>query len=125
MMKTITKSFLYSLMIVWTVPASIAKPPQKDPPRKECHSSGESSFFKDEGIAIKVGSKLQFNKALLRETIDVKSSGGIVTLSGNVSTPEQIELAAKLASEVSGVLCVNNFLKVGPPIKDSGPSFSG
>lgn len=76
---------------------------------------GDPSFFRDEGIKIKVTSKLKFNKALLRENIQTRTNGGIVMLYGNVSTAEHAKLAAKLASEVGGVRCVNNYLVVGPP----------
>ncbi|MBI4754910.1 MAG: BON domain-containing protein [Betaproteobacteria bacterium] len=78
--------------------------------------SADSSFFRDEGLNVKVSSKLKFRKALFNEVIQVKVSGGVVTLSGNVSTAEQIRLAGKVAAETSGVSCVNNFLKVGPPL---------
>src|SRR5262245_5131906 len=87
-----------------------------------CSGLGEPSFFKDQLVLTKVTTKLQFNKALLQEKIEVKNSGGMITLSGNVSTQEQIALASQLTKEVNGVLCVNNFLQVGPPIRevDSG-----
>lgn len=77
--------------------------------------SGDTGFFKDEALAVKVSTKLQFTKALMREKIGVKSSGRVVTLYGNVSATNQVALAGKTAAEVEGVTCVNNFLKVGPP----------
>lgn len=75
---------------------------------------GEPHFFRDEGLTMKAATKVQFNKALLREKIGVKVTAGVATLSGGVSTPEQIALAAKIVSEIEGIHCVNNFLKVGP-----------
>lgn len=84
-------------------------------PRKQCEGLGDPSFFRDEGINMKVTSKLKFNKALLRESIQTKTNGGIVTLYGNVSTAEHAALAAKLVAEVDGVRCVSNYLVVGPP----------
>mgnify|MGYP001495063274 CR=1 FL=1 len=86
--------------------------------------SGNVGFFKDEGLAIKVSTKLQFTKALMREKIEVKSNAGVVSLSGNVSTLDHVSLAGRIASQVEGVVCVNNFLKVGPqepPRYPSGP----
>lgn len=80
-------------------------------------------FFKDEALNLKVVAKLQFNKQLLRERIDVKTNQGVVTLSGNVSSIELISLAGRLASEVAGVVKVNNHLQVGPPPRpDAGPA---
>lgn len=77
--------------------------------------SGDAGFFKDEALAVKVSTRLQFTKALMREKIGVKSSGRVVTLYGNVSATNLVTLAGKTAADVEGVTCVNNFLKVGPP----------
>jgi len=71
------------------------------------------NFFRDEATTMKVATKLQFNRALIREQIDVRTVGGVVTLSGTVSSSANRELAAKIASEVSGVVRVNNTLTVG------------
>jgi hypothetical protein len=81
--------------------------------------AGAQGFFKDEMLNLKVVTKLQFNKALLREKIDVKTANGIVTLSGNVSSEDAIRLAGKLAADTEGVVKVNNFLKVGAPISSN------
>lgn len=83
--------------------------------------SGFGQFFKDEVTTLKVVAKLQFNMQLLREAVDVKTNGGIVTLSGNVSSTELIQLAGTLAAEVNGVIKVNNFLQVGPPLPRNAP----
>ena len=48
-------------------------------------------------------------------------ANGIVSLYGIVSTPEHARRAAKLASEVGGVRCVNNYLVVGPPSLATSP----
>jgi osmotically-inducible protein OsmY len=72
----------------------------------------EPSFFRDEAINIKVASKLQFNRDLYKEQITAKVSGGVVTLTGTVSTQAQRDLAGTVAGEVSGVVRVNNDLKV-------------
>jgi len=72
----------------------------------------EPSFFRDEAINLKVASKLQFDRQLYKEQIATDVSGGVVTLTGTVSTAEKRALAGKVASEVSGVVRVNNNLKV-------------
>lgn len=105
-------------LAIMTPPAFAQKPAKSG----DCRPA-ESNFFKDEALAMKLSTKLQFNKALLREKIEVKVSGGIATLSGNVSSPEHIALAAKLAAETDGIHCVNNFLKVGPP--EPSPALGG
>lgn len=94
--------------------APLASPPPACEPGQQ-----KPSFFKDEWISNKVAAKLQFNKALLREKIDVKTTAGVVTLSGNVTAKGQIALAGKLAAQVSGVRAVNNYLQVGPPLRDA------
>jgi osmotically-inducible protein OsmY len=48
-------------------------------------------------------------------SVQEEISAGVATLWGGVSTTEHIEIAGRLASEVEGIGCVNNFLKVGPP----------
>lgn len=95
--------------------ASAAPPAAPPAEPKACEGIGDPSFFRDEGINIKVSTRLRFNKALMRETIQTKTNGGIVTLHGYVSTADHARLAAKLAAEVGGVRCVSNFIVVGPP----------
>jgi serine/threonine protein kinase/osmotically-inducible protein OsmY len=70
------------------------------------------SFFRDEAINLKVASKLQFNRELYKEQITADVSGGVVTLTGTVSTQAKRDLAGKVAGQVSGVVRVNNNLKV-------------
>lgn len=77
--------------------------------------AGDGGLFRGEGVTIKVSTKLQFTKALMREKIAVSGKRGTVTLAGHVSSTSQIALAGRIASEVDGVTCVNNLLTVGPP----------
>jgi serine/threonine protein kinase/osmotically-inducible protein OsmY len=69
-------------------------------------------FFRNEAISFKVAAKLQFNRELFKEEITANVSGGVVTLTGTVSTQAKRELAGKVVREVAGVLGVNNNLKV-------------
>lgn len=110
---------LAACLLAMAVPGRAAQPAAK--PARQCDGPGDPSFFRDEGINIKVSTKLKFNKALMRENIQTKSNGGMVSLYGNVSTPEHAKLAAKLASEVGGVRCVNSYLVVGPPLPPASP----
>lgn len=110
----IRKLVVASCLVFCAAQAGGAASEVKPAPRKTCEGLGDASFFRDEGINIKVASKLRFNKALMRESIQTRTNGGIVTLSGSVSTAEHAQLAAKLAAEVGGVRCVSNFLEVGP-----------
>jgi serine/threonine protein kinase/osmotically-inducible protein OsmY len=89
-----------------------AAPPTATAPPASAEPAREPSFFRDEGINLKVASKLQFNRELLKEQITTKVSAGVVTLTGTVSTQAKRELAEKVAGEVSGVVRVNNNLKV-------------
>jgi BON domain len=103
-----------ALLLAVCVAAGAAPGAPKAAASGECRP-GEASFFRDEALAIKVATRLQFNKTLLREKVNVKVSAGVATLWGGLSTTEHIEIAVRLASEVEGIGCVNNFLKVGPP----------
>lgn len=87
-------------------------------PAQAACRAGEPSFFRDEGLTMKVTTKLQFTKALMREKIHVKVTGGVATLSGGISSAEQIETAVRVARQVEGIHCVNNFMKVGPSETD-------
>jgi osmotically-inducible protein OsmY len=95
--------FVLFLFAVLALPPAIAQ------------AAGFGQFFRDEGLVLKVSTKLQFNKKLLREKIDVKANQGIVTLSGSVSSAELVSLAGQLAAETSGVVKVINGLRVGAP----------
>lgn len=101
-------------LTAWPAAAQTSTPKGGSKPTSRACTPGEPNLLRDPALAVKVSTKLQFNKALLREKFDVQASGGMVTLSGNMTTREHIALAAKLASEVSGVRCVNNQLKLGP-----------
>jgi hypothetical protein len=102
----------YALAQKKTSPAgSSISPPPKAAPCK----AGEASLFKDEGLTVKLSTKLKFTKSLLRENIRAKVSGGVATLSGNVSTPEHVATAVSVASQLEGITCVMNSMKVGPP----------
>ena len=81
--------------------------------------SAAGQYVRDEGLVMRVTSKLQFNRQLLREKIEVKANQGIVSLSGYVSSPELRALAARLAAETGGVKLVHNGLIVGaaPPVE--------
>jgi osmotically-inducible protein OsmY len=89
-----------------------AAAPQTAPAPPATQPAREPSLFRDEATNLKVASKLQFNRELLKEQITTKVSGGVVTLTGTVSTHAKRELAGKIAAQVSGVVRVNNDLKV-------------
>lgn len=68
--------------------------------------------FKNSALEAAVGARLRFNKTLFWETIEIKASDGIVTLSGTVSTEERMNVALKIASETHGVNRVINTLSI-------------
>lgn len=76
----------------------------------------EVNFFRDIGKSAALQSKIQFNKRLMREKITAKVSGRVAILSGNVSSRESIRLAEQIARQRKGIRCVQNWLKVGPPL---------
>ncbi len=77
---------------------------------------GEQNFWRDQGLTVKVSTKLQFHKPLQREKIEARVMGGVAQLSGNVSSAPQMAAAVRLVSQVEGVRCVMNNLRVGPPL---------
>jgi serine/threonine-protein kinase len=88
------------------VPAATAEasPPPPPPP----------SIWRDQGITMKVASKLQFNRRLWSAGILVDTNQGIVTLSGTVSSKALAEEAERIAAAVYGVHGVKNEIQVTP-----------
>jgi osmotically-inducible protein OsmY len=80
------------------------------------------SFFSDNAKTVALGAKLQFNKVLMQEKVLVKVSGGVAILSGNVSSNTAIRTAVRIASETGGIRCVQNHLKIGPPLPEQDRS---
>lgn len=76
--------------------------------------------FKDSALAAAVGVRIQYNKTLLLERIDIDAKDGVVTLSGNMSSEEKIRTAVDIARNTQGVRLVINELQVGPS-KPPGP----
>lgn len=96
-------------------PAVVRDPDSYRPTsRPVCRARDDlASFFKDEALSVKLSTSLQFNKALMRERIQVRVSGGVATLTGSVMNEEHAVLAGRLAAEANGIGCVNNLLQVG------------
>lgn len=90
-------------------------------PGAPCCRPGEPSFFRDEAPTVKPAAKLQFAGGLLREKVEVKATGGAAMLWGSVSSAQAVAAAERAAAETSGVRCVDNRLKVGPPQGDGRP----
>ncbi len=83
----------------------------------------DMSFFGDQAKTVALGTKMRFNKVLLQEKFDVRVVGGVAILSGNVSSRLAIQTAEKIAREANDIRCVQNHLKIGPPIPEptTGP----
>ncbi|OFW37299.1 MAG: hypothetical protein A3F70_06630 [Acidobacteria bacterium RIFCSPLOWO2_12_FULL_67_14] len=60
----------------------------------------------DAALTIKIKSKMALDDLVEAADIDVDTTGGVVTLSGIVDSPEQRERAARLARETEGVTTV-------------------
>ena len=72
------------------------------------------SIWRDQGITMKVASKLQFNRRLWSAGILVETEKGIVTLRGTVSSKALSDEAEKIAAAVYGVHGVKNEIAVNP-----------
>lgn len=68
----------------------------------------------DATITTKVKAAILAQSGLKTLQIHVKTSNGVVTLSGNVDTQAHSDLAASMAGAVSGVSQVTNHLVVKP-----------
>jgi len=82
----------------------------------------------DAALAGKVKAALGTRKGLDARGINVSADGPAVTLKGDVTSPEQAELAEKVATETEGVESVRNMLTMRIPAKSPvspTPSSSG
>jgi serine/threonine protein kinase len=87
--------------------AAPAPPPPPPPPPPP-------SIWRDQGITMKVASKLQFNRRLWSAGILVDTNAGIVTLRGTVSSKALANEAERIAAAVYGVHGVKNEIQVSP-----------
>lgn len=76
----------------------------------------------DKAVTDKVKSAFALSKRLSVYTIDVTTSGGVVTLTGQVPTEIDKDLAASVARDVPEVQNVENQLQVQPGLKPSEAS---
>jgi len=102
--------------LVFTMTLALCGPMLVSPPV-------QAGFFQDNALAVKVSSKLQFNKKLWQIPIQVDVHEGVVMLSGNVPSQAIINEALKTVRGVEGVKGVQNFLKVGPPVHEQAPQY--
>jgi serine/threonine-protein kinase len=97
---------------VAAAPAPAATPPKPASPPP----SQNGGFWSDQGLQLRVQSKLQFSRSLWRASggIVVAARNGVVTLTGTVPAHEDVAEAQRIAGAVEGVRSVRNELKVGP-----------
>ncbi len=115
---------LWLIMAFWSLwlltgSALAAQPPagldldlQAPPkPAGECIvRDADISFFSDQGLTMKVASRLQFSRELLTEKIDVKVVGAVAILEGRLPTTKLVDTAVRIARETGGIRCVINDL---------------
>jgi len=79
-----------------------------------CAGSGEKTgmYVDDSVITSKVKSEMIVEKGIHSTDISVKTTKGVVTLTGTVATKDESNKAADLARGISGVTSVENNLKV-------------
>jgi BON domain-containing protein len=73
---------------------------------------GTTRAVKDTTITAEVKTALERDKEVRASRIRVETSAGIVTLKGNVPSPDMAAYAAQLAGKARGVRSVNNQLLV-------------
>ena len=79
-----------------------------------CAGSGEKSgaYVDDSWITSKVKSEMIADKSVPARNINVKTTRGVVTLSGNVDNWAASNKAAEIAHSVKGVTQVENDIRV-------------
>jgi hypothetical protein len=117
----------FTLLLLALAAAALAAPPKTTdkPPAKMAARTcvpDAPAFWRDQGLATKVATRLQFHKPLFREKVEVKVSGGAAILSGNVSSQALIDEAVRTAAGVGGIKCVQNQLAVGAPAASEVPA---
>lgn len=103
-------------------PPSVAReavgpqPPQPPPAPTEPSLPGNPpGFWRDQAIAFQVATRLSFNDSLRRNPVKVESSGGVVTLRGEMPSSKHVAEAIAVARAVDGVRSVRSELRVGAP----------
>lgn len=94
-----------------TAPTSGAAEPARD------KAEGAGEMLGDAGITTAVKTKLLADPDVAGLKIDVDTTAGIVTLTGNVSTPAEKRRALELARETKGVSSVKDQLKIDKTMK--------
>ena len=80
-------------------------------------SSGQAGGADDAWITTKVQSEYFLDEEVKKGDVDVNSEGGVVTLTGEVQSPEAKRRAETIARQVSGVTQVENELSVSPEVE--------
>jgi len=87
--------------------------------RRKARETGQAiaDATADARVTAAIKAKLVANRELSALSISVNTTGGIVTLSGTVPSPEAISKAMLLAMDTDGVSEVISTLQVKPPAK--------
>ena len=73
------------------------------------------AFMSDAEITGKIKSKMALDELVRARTIDLSTTGGVVTVAGTVTSAAEHDQAIKLARETAGVTRVEDRLVVAPP----------
>ncbi|HLB14278.1 MAG TPA: protein kinase [Burkholderiales bacterium] len=113
--KTAPKEPERKLAAARPAPAAAPAPAPPKPASAPPAQSG-GGFWSDQGLTLRVQSKLQFNRSMWGSNsgIVVAVRNGVVTLRGTVRAQQDVAEAGRLAAAVEGVKAVRNELKVGP-----------
>ena len=71
---------------------------------------GTRRAFDDDKITVKVKAALHEDKEVGESDLHVRTTAGVVTLTGRAASPEAAERAVRIARNVEGVSSVNNQL---------------
>jgi hypothetical protein len=97
-------------------PEAVAtRAPKPSPATEPAPAGPPPGFWRDQAIAFQVATQLSFNDQLRRSPVKVESTGGVVTLRGDMPSPKHVTEAIAVARAVDGVRSVRSELRVGAP----------
>ncbi|MDR5737883.1 MULTISPECIES: BON domain-containing protein [unclassified Caballeronia] len=100
----------------WIIVAAFALPAFASMPGCQSTSGGESSadYASDASVTARVKAALLADPGLKSLAVSVATYRGVVQLSGNVNSEEQIQKAVAVTRSVSGVQSISNDLHIKP-----------
>lgn len=112
MNKRLAKTLMIAATSLSTVGVVHAADQQRDPNREQSQTMGQ--YVDDSAITLKVKAKHAEDKAVSAMRVNVETRDGVVILSGEGKSENEIKRAEVLAKQVDGVKSVSNMIELKP-----------